>query len=378
MAAAHPHETLILGGGPAGTAAAITLACAGEPVLLLEREAESRNKVCGEFLSAEALTLLEGLGVASALGEALPIQTVRMAVGSQCTEVPLPFSARSLTRRSLDDLLLRSACEAGATVLRGKAIERLTPCPTGWQVVLSSGEIFEARRVILATGKHDLRGLPRPAGVQGDLLAMKMYFRLSPGQAQALQRSVELLLHPHGYTGLQPVGADRANLTALVRRAHFSHVGGWAGLFEEIRRGSDHACVRLAGAEPLLARPLALSGIPYGFVRQQALAPGLYAVGDQAAVIPSFTGDGMSLALFSGQLAALAILQREPAEAFQREFYRKVRWQVARATALSQVMVTTAGQRVLTTAARAWPGGMQLAAKLTRLPGVASLRPVEE
>ncbi len=364
-------DVLILGGGLAGCAAACVLARAGRRVILVEREPTSRNKVCGEFLSHEALHLLNYLGIDPREHQAPSINTVRLASGRRVTEAALPFPARSLTRRCLDSLLLRAAERAGAHVRRGITVESLTWHGAEWQATLSTGETLSAPRAILATGKHDLRGFPRPPGPQGDLVALKMYFRLVSDQAVALTGAVELLLHPHGYTGLQPVEDGTANFTALVRRGHLATLGGWTGLLAEIRHTNAHAAARLHDAQPLLDRPLAISSIPYGFVRQQALAPQLWAVGDQAAVIPSFTGDGMSIALYTGLRAGQSILSNQPAEGFQRTLHSTLRPQVFRATALSRALVYGPTKSLLTAGAHLWPGGLQAAASLTRLPKAA-------
>jgi menaquinone-9 beta-reductase len=369
------YPTLILGGGLAGSAAAIALARAGREVVLLERERAAKHKVCGEFLSAEALHLLAALGIDPAAHGAQPVHTVRLAAygprARHTAETRLPFAARSLTRRCLDELLLTAAEQAGASVLRGATVEALTTTATGWQATLSDGQSLSAPTVILATGKHDLRGLPRPGGVQGDLVALKMYWRLKEKQAAALAHSVELLLHPHGYTGLQSVETGAANLTALVRRHHLTRLGGWAGLLAELLETNPHAAERLEGAIPLLEKPLAISAIPYGFVRKQAVAPGLYAVGDQAAVIPSFTGDGMSIALCTGLMAAKALLENEPASIFQARLHRTVKSQIARAIAVSRLAVHPRGHHLLTVAARLYPGILARTAALTRLPSSA-------
>lgn len=396
MPSPHQPDILILGAGPAGTVAAITLARAGRRVTILERDPAPKHKVCGEFLSAEALHLLAALNLHPETHDAHPIRTVRLSSAHHLTESPLPFPARSLTRRCLDTLLRNAAESAGAHTLRNAAVESLTQTPQGhWQATLADGTPITAPTAILATGKHDLRGFPRPPGRQNDLVALKMYFQLAPAQAAALQHTVELHLHPYSYTGLQPVEpqptealvphpssqatggpatpslttnlAPTANLTALVRRHHLTALGGWPGLLADLQRHNPHAAQRLAGATPLLTKPLALSAIPYGFVRRHALAPTLYAVGDQAAVIPSFTGDGMSIALFTGLRAAQAILANEPATAFQPALHAQLRHQVARATALSQALIHPTTSRVLTTAAHLWPASLRHTATLTRL-----------
>ncbi len=364
-------EFLILGGGLAGCAAAGVLARAGRDVILVEREATPRHKVCGEFLSEEALVLLMRLGIDPAAHGANPIHTVRLASRDRSVQCALPFAARSLTRRCLDAVTLQAVDNAGARVLRGTGVESLTRSDDRWQASLSTGDMVSARQAVLATGKHDLRGFPRPPGTQGDLVALKMYFRLASNQAVALANSVELLLHPHGYTGLQPVEDGAANFTALVRRGHLATLGGWPGLLAEIRSTNPHAARRLRDAEPLLDKPLAIASIPYGFVRKAALAPHLWAVGDQAAVIPSFTGDGMSIALFTGLRAAQSLLGNEDAEEFQHALYGALRWQVTRATLLSRALIHAPTRDFMTTVARLWPGGLQAVASLTRLPAAA-------
>ena len=103
------EDVVIVGGGPAGAAAACILASAERPVLLIERDAEPRHKVCGEFLSIEAQTYLAHLGIdLDALG-ASRISRLRLARERRLTEVGLPFTARGLSRRVLDDALLQRA-----------------------------------------------------------------------------------------------------------------------------------------------------------------------------------------------------------------------------------------------------------------------------
>ena len=113
------YDLIVAGGGPAGTSAAITAARLGARVLLLERGRFPRHKVCGEFVSPEALgllgSLLGGNPEAEAMLRAAPrISHARAFVAGQCAEFPLPFPAASITRFDLDAALWNAAKLAGA------------------------------------------------------------------------------------------------------------------------------------------------------------------------------------------------------------------------------------------------------------------------
>jgi flavin-dependent dehydrogenase len=368
-------RSVVIGGGPAGAAVAARLGRAGAEVVLLERERGPVDKVCGEFLSREASLYLESLGVdLEALG-AVPIDTVRLCERDHVTAVPLPFYAVSLSRRALDEALLERAGAAGATVERGAKVTQLVRAGARWSVGLAGGTRIETDAVFLATGKHDLRGHPRPEGLQNDLLAFKLHFRLAPRQSSELRRHVELILFDGGYAGLQPIEGDRANLCLLVSRRRFRDVEQrWDKLLARIRTESPHLDARLDGAEPCWERPLALSAIPYGHVQRRADELDLWRLGDQAAVIPSFSGDGMSLALHSAELAASMYLEGRSADAYQRRLSRDVRGQVLFATALSQGLVRRGGQLALGAAARLWPGLVSSVAFHTRVSEAALSR----
>ena len=339
MSAPSHADVLVVGGGLAGAAAAIDIARAGRQVVLLEKSRSAHHKVCGEFLSAEALHYLARLGVdVDALG-AVPIRRVRLFSRGLLAETPMPFAAKSLTRMCLDEVLLQRAAAAGVEVRRGSTVDRMEQDTAGWRVDVREGSPVLASEVVLATGKHDLRGQPRGPGMQGNLVGMKMYFRLSPQQAHALGEAVELALFPGGYAGLQPVEEGAANLCLVVTSAMLRRVGGgWPALLHHLTTTSPVLAERLEGATALLAAPLAISAIPYGYVCS-ASRDGAWRVGDQAAVIPSFCGDGMSIALHSGCLAAHALQKGQSASAFQAELAGQLRTRVRFATRISQLLV---------------------------------------
>src|ERR1700691_5032892 len=89
-------DILVIGGGPAGSMSAIRLAQAGRRVTLVEKERAPHHKVCGEFLSEEAVDYLLGAGISPHRLGAVPIRALRLFAGARSAEAELPFTALSL------------------------------------------------------------------------------------------------------------------------------------------------------------------------------------------------------------------------------------------------------------------------------------------
>jgi flavin-dependent dehydrogenase len=366
-------ELVVIGGGPAGSVAACELARAGRRVVLLEREREPRHKICGEFLSIEAQGALTAIGIDPAALGGAPIDLVRLVHGDAIAESPLPFRAFGLTRRILDEALLDAARAHGAEVVRGARVRRLDPADDGFQIGADGIGDLQAATVFLATGKHDLRGCKRDtAGARDDLVGFKTYFRLSPPERRALEGAIEVILFAGGYAGLQLVEGGLANLCLLVEADRFEALGkSWDALFTDLLATCPHLAQRLGDAKPVLERPLAIARVPYGFLHRPATDDhdGLFRLGDQAAVIPSFSGDGMAIAMHSGRLAARTYLgQGRAASLFHARLRRDVGGQVRLAEALYGASRSGLGRRALVAACRLWPGGLRVAAERTRVP----------
>lgn len=366
-------DALIVGGGLAGGALAAALAGAGRSVVLLERETGPHDKVCGEFLSREAVLYLNALGLDPLTLGACRIHSLRLSAGSGVATVELPFPALSLSRRVLDDTVLKRAAQLGADIRLGARAQSLEGDDRTWRARLPGGEEVEGRAAFLATGKHDLRGWPRPAGLQGDLIGFKMHMRLAAPQAAELAGHVELTLFRGGYAGLEPVEGGMANLCLLVRRGRYAALGQqWDALMAAMRADNALLAGRLEGAESCWDKPLAVFSIPYGHVRRNGGGP--WRLGDQAAVIPSFAGDGMSIALHSARLAATCFIQGETAASYQRRMARDVGTAVRAATLLSRLSVREPGRALIGWGASRLPGIMASVAALTRVPSGALRR----
>lgn len=362
----------IAGGGLAGAAAAIKLAKAGREVVLAEREAAPAHKVCGEFISGEARHYLMALGLDLPSLGGQTVTHVRLIRGARTTTTALPFQAFSLTRRTLDEALLTRAAEAGALVQRGRAVRQIS-FDAGIEVRIDHSPPLHPSALLLATGKHDLRGQARAAR-PGRFIGFKTYLDLLPAQFAALSGHVELILFRGGYAGLQPSEDGAANLALLVDEALLQRVGRkWSNLLSHLQAESPHLAMRLAGAAERLSAPVTIARIPYGFTHQpRASDPAhLFRLGDQAAVIPSFTGDGMAIALHSAFLAARHVINGGTAQAYHQRLRADLGGQIRRAGALHAALAAPGLGALLAVTAGLYPPALSMAASWTRIPATA-------
>ena len=343
---------VIAGGGLAGAAAACDLAQHGQPVRVIERNLGPVHKICGDFLSAEAQHYLRRLGLDAAGLGVHPISRVRVAQGAHLVQAALPFTAIGLSRRVLDEALLTHAAALGAEVQRGVALASLTPDIT-----------------CLATGKHDLRGSARePHNIPEELVGFKTYLRLAPDQIAALRGHVEVILFRRGYAGLQLVEGEQANLCLLIHRDHLAQVGGtWAALLAALCLEAPHLARRLRDAVELLEKPITIARVPYGFIHRPQRDERVFRLGDQACVIPSFTGDGMSMALHSAALAVRSLRAGQSAFEYHQLLAHDVTGPIRRAWTLYRLGRAGPGRAVLIHALRLWPGLLSQTAALTRV-----------
>ena len=222
---------------------------------------------------------------------------------------------------------------------------------------------------VLATGKHNLRGWPR---VPGAVTAFEIQFAPSAAARSELAGRVRLTLFDGGYIGACMVEENRLTICWQIDTDALDRIGpGWQTQLANFSRGSPWLGDLLAGAIPLSERPAAVSNLPFGYRRRVAVAPNVFAVGDQLAVIPAFTGDGTSIALASGISAARYVLSNEGATAFQERFAGALSGQFMLARALNAALQARTTRRLTIGAVRAMPLLATLLARATRLSAVA-------
>ena len=228
---AEQYDALLIGGGPAGATAALTLARAGWKVAVVEKSNFPRGKVCGEYLSPTNLALFRQLGIADDFLERAgpPVRQVGLFARATVLMAPMTWQrrttedwGRALGRETLDTLLLQRAAEAGASVWQPWAAVKLDKQAEAVVCVAASRETREtrdlcARIVIAAHGSWESGTLPtqppRRALRGSDLLGFKAHFhncRLPAGL-------MPLLIFPGGYGGMVHTNAERASVSCCIR-----------------------------------------------------------------------------------------------------------------------------------------------------------------
>jgi flavin-dependent dehydrogenase len=359
-------ETVIVGGGPAGAAAASGLATAGREAVLLERTGAPHRKVCGEFLSIETQAHLLQLGVDAAALGAAPVEQVTIHSSTRSVSTVLPFRGLSLSRYRLDTALLDAARRAGAEVRCGVAVRSVAPTGEAWTVQCDDGETLHCRHLVLATGKTGVRGI---ADVRaGVMVGLKMHLRPSEEVRRTLEGRVELFFFDRSYIGLELVEDGIANLCFLLPRETLARLGaGLAALRDHLIAAMPSLAERLDGAVPLWDKPQAVV-CPAGGYMHRTRGTSVYRVGDRLAHIPPFTGDGLAIALTTAALAVGHILEGRSPEAYEAAARRLTGTAVRLAGIMSALAGTRSGRTVLIRAAGWAPALIGNIARRTRMP----------
>lgn len=356
---------LIVGGGPAGATLAICLARSRIPHLLIERTRDTADALCGGFMSWHMLSMLERLGIGGARLNSQSITRVRLLTRHGVAEAPLPAPARAVSRFRLDSLMLAGAAQAGAAIERGIGVRAIDEGVAR----LDDGAAITADTLFLASGKHDTRGLARPATARGNDPTLGLRVRLAPSPVldRLVADAIELHLTRDGYAGLVRQEDGSGNLCMAVRRSRLHAAGNPEALLQELGDELPMLGERLALRIPGI--PIdAVANVPYGW-RATAGTPGVFRLGDQAGVIPSLAGEGMAIAIASGMAAADAYRTGGSAAAlsFQQQFAARLRQPIKVAS-----LAWHAGERpwlatIAIRLARASPALLPLLARATRV-----------
>jgi flavin-dependent dehydrogenase len=341
------YDAIVIGAGPAGSTAALLLAQAGWSVAIVEKAGFPRRKVCGEFISAPALSLLARAGIGEdVLQRAGPeVREVGVYAGHRVLTGTMPIHAgeiaygRALGREQLDTLLLAAAQRAGAVVWQPWRVKTVARHDGRHVCCIGRKGPYEQKHlsapvVVAAHGSWDTGGLSLPGGRKparaSELFAFKAHFRHSALGAACMP----LVAFPGGYGGLVTTDSGRTGFSCCIRRdalascraktagdaggAVLAHVFGSC-------RGVREALGEATREDPWLAVGPLRPGIG------GSLDEGYFAVGNAMGEAHPIVAEGISMAIQSAWLLCERLIERDASAsswaAVHREYddaYRRV------------------------------------------------------
>lgn len=294
------YECVVIGGGVAGSTAAYHLTKLGYKVALLEKTLVPHHKVCGEFLSFETIDYLQEMGIS--LDDASPvIKHFQLFSSGSKTTFTFPLAGRGRSRYALDEELLNNAGNAGADVFRGICMRSYHQEDENSVRIETTTEDFYARHLFVATGKHDHSKEHKREGKDNSYVGLKTHLKI---RGKEFKETTVLFTFPGGYGGICPVENGAMNFCFLIDKKIYKALNGnLDAVLAYLRRHNHQMDIVLQEAD-FIAPFCAISHIPYGFLRAQSNEGSIYFLGDQRMVIPSFTGDGMAIALSTAKNCA--------------------------------------------------------------------------
>ena len=289
---------------------------------------------------------------------------LRLAHGRRTIEVRLPFVARGLSRRRLDAAILKSAAAAGAAIARGTTARAIRDT-----AVESTAGTLRPAVLMVASGKHELRGVGRDTrGCELGYVGFKTHWQLSASARAQLEGRIVVILLEGGYAGIQLIEGGLANLCLLIDKRRLAGVGGtWERLLTHLLQEPQLAMLLSDGVQ-LSPKALTIAGVPYGFLQRSTAREGFYRLGDQSAVIPSFCGEGMAIALRSAVVGASVVCAggspQDHIAAVRAEFARRLRI----ALAVQRIAKRDWSRAIVWHLLKLHPGIARHLAELTRVP----------
>lgn len=270
MSALRPIE--IIGGGLAGLSLGLALRRAGVPVTIFEAGNYPRHRVCGEFIAGLPAGTIEKLGLTALLADAKPRQSVSWFRREQLVRrQKLQRPALAISRRELDARLADAFQQSGGKLVCGQRIDISAT---------AEGRVY-------ANGR---RRAP------SEWIGLKLHARGLP-----LRDELEFHLGDSAYVGLCAVKEGAVNVCGLFRQRPGLQVSRSTAIVQYLEAsGLTALAERIGSVETIDESISAVAG--FTFSRPEP-TPGRVDLGDAYAMIPPFTGNGMSIAFQSAECA---------------------------------------------------------------------------
>ena len=329
-------DVIVVGAGPGGSTAASYLAQAGVDVLLLEKSAFPREKVCGDGLTPRATRQLVRMGIDLDAPGWIKNHGLRIVGGGHRLEIAWPELAEYpsyglvRTRLDFDEILAQHAQKLGArlherTAVTGPVLDDSTGRIIGVTArgVDDNGRkvgdetTFRAPIVIAADGNSSRLSLAmglqkrdnRPLGV-----AVRTYYTSPRHDDDWLESWLELWDGEPGASDLLPgygwiFGVGDGTVNVGLGILNTSNAFGHVDYKDLLVRWLDHTPEAWGFREHNRTQPILGAALPMGFNRKPHYAAGLLLVGDAGGMVNPFNGEGVAYAMEAGEMAAEVVTQ---------------------------------------------------------------------
>ncbi len=383
-------DALIIGGGPAGATTGVLLAQAGWSVGIVEKKNFPRRKVCGEFMSATNLSLLQQLGVAdfyfSTSGP--EIQRVGLFAADTILATKMPTLnnsskkwGRALGREHLDMALLKRAGQLGARIWQPGVVQNLRRLAGLFTCTLSIGDKVEeisTRLVIMASGSWEGGSIPSKGTSHkpSDLLAFKAHFR----HCDLAQDLMPLIAFPGGYGGLVHSDGGRVSLSYCIRRDMLQRIRQQYAGMQAGEASLNYIKSKCLGVRNVLASSqregnwLACGPIRPGI--RQRYNDGIFFVGNIAGEAHPIVAEGISMAMQSAWLLSHILIRRQvdvmtekglldAGKEYRKQWHKHFARRIHAAALFSQIAMRPGSQALMLFLIKRFPGILAFGAKLS-------------
>jgi flavin-dependent dehydrogenase len=314
------YDVIVIGAGPAGSTVSALLARAGLRALLLEKSRFPREKVCGEFITPDCLSVFDRLGTRERMfdaGAKIVDRWTLFAPDGRGVDVPMEWIAGGhrhaigISRARMDLILLECARQAGVDAREGFHVSPRLLRENGRVFIDGKAdgktvERFSASLILDASGRNGVFSdqIARRTSLLGGsrLFGCKIHLRAVEGMSGI----GELFFYSDGYGGMVDVESDRTNLCFITTEATLREARGDREKLLDLTMRSNPAARRRLRDAVIDGEWVGTGPLTYG---RRRLIPGVISIGDAGAFIDPFTGSGIQLALRGAELAAEVIRQ---------------------------------------------------------------------